>query len=135
MSPAPPRWKRSPSELVALFEAVFPDDTRAERRQMFGYPAGFVNGNLFTGLHQDDFMVRLGEDDRAALLDAGGRPFEPMPGRAMHGYAVVPTALHRDRRRLAVWVARAFEHALTLPRKGKRAVKPRAGSKPRARKK
>jgi hypothetical protein len=26
------------------------------RRKMFGYPAAFANGNLFIGLHQNDFI-------------------------------------------------------------------------------
>ena len=80
MSPAP-RWKKSSAERVALFDAVLSGQPGAERRQMFGYPAAFVNGNLATGLHQDDWMVRLGEQDRAALAAKGGRPFEPMPGQ------------------------------------------------------
>ena len=39
-------WKKAPAALIDLFGASLPDDPRIERRQMFGYPAAFVNGNL-----------------------------------------------------------------------------------------
>ena len=102
--PSAPRFRKSPPELVALFEAVVSDQPRADRRQMFGYPAAFVNGNLTTALHQDDWTLRLGEEDRAQLAAQGALPFEPMPGRPMREYVVLPKALLRDRRALAGWV-------------------------------
>jgi TfoX/Sxy family transcriptional regulator of competence genes len=115
------RWKKSPPELVALFEAVLAAEPRAERRAMFGYPAAFANGNMATGLHQDDWMVRLDEAGRAALAAKGGRPFEPMPGRPMREYVVLPAAVQRDRRALARWVARALDYTSALPPKKKKA--------------
>ena len=105
-----PRWRKSPPELVALFDAVLSGEPRAERRQMFGYPAAFVNGNMATGLHQDDWMLRLGEKDRAALTAQGGRPFEPMPGRPMREYVVLPKGLLRERRALAGWIRRGIDY-------------------------
>jgi len=63
---AGPGWAKSPPALVDAFAAALPDDPRVERRSMFGYPAAFANGQLFTGLHQSDLMVRLGDTDRAA---------------------------------------------------------------------
>ncbi len=47
-----PTWKKSSPALIAYFDKALPDDPRVERRQMFGYPCAFVNGQLFTGLHQ-----------------------------------------------------------------------------------
>lgn len=123
------QWRKSPPELVALFDAVFPGPP-AERRLMFGYPAGFVNGNMFMSLFQDDLALRLGDADLAALLALeGARPFEPMPGRPMRDYAVVPAAMHEDRALLASWVARALAHGAGLPAKAK---KPAAPKKARA---
>mgnify|MGYP001339298980 CR=1 FL=1 len=121
-----PRWKKSSAELVALFETVLASEPKAERRQMFGYPAAFVNGNMATGLHQDDWMVRLGEKDRAALSAKGGRPFEPMPGRPMREYVVLPKAVLSERRALAGWIRRGIDYAAGLPAKRS---KPKAGRK------
>jgi len=122
---AAPRWRKSPPELVALFEAVLAGEPQAERRQMFGYPAAFVNGNLATGLHQADWMVRLGEPDRAALAAQGGRPFEPMQGRPMREYVVLPKAVLSERRALAGWIRRGIAYTAALPAKTakKRAAK------------
>jgi len=53
------KWRKSLTQLVDLFVAVLPDQPNVERRQMFGYPCAFVNGNMFTGLHQGSLIVRL----------------------------------------------------------------------------
>ena len=83
---------------------------------MFGFPCAFVNGNMFTGLHQRDIIVRFPEDTRAELLEVpGANRFEPMAGRVMREYVAVPHAMQDDAETLASWVARSFEFALTLP--------------------
>jgi len=120
-APTPPRWRKSTPELVAIFDAALPDDPRVERRQMFGYPCAFASGQLFAGLHQDGLMVRLGEVDRAKLLAiAGAHPFEPMQGRPMREYVVVPPALYGARSALRRWIGCALEYAASLPPKPRR---------------
>jgi TfoX/Sxy family transcriptional regulator of competence genes len=110
-------WRKSPASLIAAFDAALPDDPRVERRQMFGYPAAFANGHLFCGLHQDSLMVRLGDGQRAALAKLGGTPFEPMPGRRMREYVVVPEAIVADGRALSGWLKKGLAHAASLPPK------------------
>jgi TfoX/Sxy family transcriptional regulator of competence genes len=109
-------WKKSPPALIDTFDAVVPGPP-AERRQMFGYPAAFVNGNLFASLFSDTLVLRLGPDGTAELLELGGRPFEPMAGRPMRGYAVVPDSLLRDEPVLAARVRDALAFARSLPAK------------------
>ena len=101
---------------------------------MFGYPCAFVGGNMACGLHQDDVVLRLGDDGEKGL---GGKPFEPMAGRPMRGYFTAPPAVLADREALAGWVKRAIEHTATLPPKVKKAaakatVKPAPKARPRA---
>jgi len=120
-------WKKAPSELVKTFEEVIAAVPGAQPRRMFGYPAAFVNGQMFTGVFQDRLFVRLSESDRAELAKRGGKPFVPMPGRPMREYVEVPPALLRSRSALVGWVRRAFDYASSLP--GKRSAN--AGPPPR----
>ena len=86
-------WEKSSERLIEAFYAAVPDDDRVERRKMFGFACAFVNGNMFTGLHQRDMIVRLPEDGRAELLEMPGTNlFEPMAGRVMREYVAVPHA-------------------------------------------
>jgi TfoX/Sxy family transcriptional regulator of competence genes len=114
----PTKWRKSPPELVERFLAALPDDPRVERRQMFGYPCAFTGGNMFTGLHQENMIVRLGDGERAELCALpGSGVFSPMPGRVMREYALVPPSMLSDGRTLARWVRRAFDYAAGLPKK------------------
>jgi len=119
-----PSFSKSPPELVARFAAIADALPEVERRQMFGYPCIFVGGNLVTGLYQDLWHVRLAEPDRAELLAMpGAGPFEPMPGRAMGGYVVLPLDVVADDLALRGWVDRAIEHGRSMPPKAPRTRK------------
>jgi TfoX/Sxy family transcriptional regulator of competence genes len=112
-------WEKSPAELVERFGRVldrFPD---AERRKMFGYPAAFVGGNMVTGLHQSNWVVRLPDDQRDEAIAAGASVFDPMGGRPMKSYVALPREVLEDDDRLGEWVERAMEHGRALPPKKK----------------
>jgi TfoX/Sxy family transcriptional regulator of competence genes len=110
-------WQKSSPELCARFDAALPDDTRVERRRMFGYPCAFVNGHMFTGLHEQNLIVRLPEDQRVALIgDGRARAFAVM-GRTMREYVAVNDPLDVRERRLREWLAAAFTHTAGLPTK------------------
>src|SRR5437879_1160804 len=109
------QWTKSPEHLAELFASVVPDEPEVERRKMFGYPAAFVHGYHFAGLFQDSMVVRLPDEEYAALLALGGAPFEPMAGRTMRGYAVLPEAMLTDAPALRSWIRKAFERAALLP--------------------
>lgn len=110
--------KKSPPALVERFATVLDRYPQAQRRQMFGYPAAFVGGNMATSLFQDRWVVRLGDPEREQLMKLDGSgPFEPMPGRPMKGFAVVPPSLIDDDAALEPWLKRAIAHAASLPPK------------------
>jgi TfoX/Sxy family transcriptional regulator of competence genes len=116
-----PAWRSSPETLAALFRAALPAGAGVERRQMFGYPTAFVNGNMATGLHQDQVIVRLPEAERKRLLTRpGARTFEPMPGRPMTEYVVLPPNLVAKAAALQRWIAKALAYARSLPPKVKK---------------
>lgn len=113
-------WTKSPQSLVDLFDKSVPSGDGITRRQMFGYPAAFANGNLFIGLHQDDFIMRLSEQDRARFTDAfGERTFEPMKGRPMREYVRLPKELIADARKRAPWIKRSLRYAEAIVPKAK----------------
>jgi hypothetical protein len=85
---------------------------------MFGYPAAFVGGNLATGLFGSGWMVRLGPDEAGRVVAAGeALPFEPMPGRRMAGYVLLPVAAAADNDAIVDWVSRSLAYAGSLPPK------------------
>ncbi|HEX4802094.1 MAG TPA: TfoX/Sxy family protein [Myxococcaceae bacterium] len=126
-------WRKSSEALVQRFSQLVPPDPRVERRQMFGYPAAFAGGNLFMSLFEESMIFRLAEPQRAKLLSVpGSRLFEPMPGRPMREYVVLPDAMVGDAEAVRRWAARALEYALSLPpKKGKAAPSPKKPGAPR----
>jgi TfoX/Sxy family transcriptional regulator of competence genes len=117
------KMQKSPPELEKTFDEAFPDDPRAERRKMFGFPAGFVNGNMFGGLFENDVVLRLGESDRQTITaQHGAEAFQPM-GRPMTGYVTVPASIRGEPARLREWVKRAFDYGASLPPKEKKGPK------------
>ena len=121
-------WKKAPQELVDLFDKALSDLSDAQPRKMFGYPAAFVNGQMFTGLFADRLFLRLDEAGRAEMACLGGGPFEPMPGRPMREYAVVAPAVLRSKQKLQIWLRRSFEYGASLG--PKRQVTRKAARKP-----
>jgi TfoX/Sxy family transcriptional regulator of competence genes len=99
------------------FRTVVPEDPRVSVKPMFGNLSAFVNGNMFMGLFGPDLFVRLPDHDRSTVEKDGGRPFEPMPGRPMTGYVILPDAWRKDAKKLGKWVGRSLDWASALPAK------------------
>ncbi len=120
---ATPKWGAAPPALKQRFAEIMADLPLAERRQMFGCPCAFVGGQMFAGLFQEDMFLRLSEADRAEFMKLeGARPFEPMQGRRMREYVVVPPAFVHSAEQLGPWLERAFQYAAALPPKEKKAA-------------
>jgi TfoX/Sxy family transcriptional regulator of competence genes len=127
-------WTNSPQSLIDLFDKSVPPATSVTRRKMFGYPAAFANGNLFIGLHQNDFIMRLSAEDRARFsAQYGERAFEPMKGRPMREYVRLPEELLTDARKRASWIKRSLGYAqgvTTRPRAQAKAASVKTRSRP-----
>src|SRR5262249_9560290 len=121
-----PKFTKAPESLVALFTRATAALPGVEPRKMFGYPAAFVNGNMFSCLFQSSMILRLSGGDRAACTtEFGAKLFEPMPGRPMREYVAVPEALLRSPALLEVWLRKSLGYAVQLPPKAAKA-KPKA---------
>jgi TfoX/Sxy family transcriptional regulator of competence genes len=113
MKPAAEPW-------VKAFTAAVAGDARVEQRKMFGYPAIFTGGNMAAGLHEHGLVLRLADADREELLSVGGKPFAPMAGRVMSGFALAPDSFVKRPKELRAWLDRSIEYASSLPPKTKK---------------
>jgi TfoX/Sxy family transcriptional regulator of competence genes len=105
----------------AYFHALLPEDPRIGVRPMFGNLAGFVNGNMFTGIFGSQVFVRLPEAERAELLAVpGAAPFAPMEGRPMQEYVTLPEQWRDEPEQARAWLHRSLAWAAALPPKEKK---------------
>jgi TfoX/Sxy family transcriptional regulator of competence genes len=117
------KFEKANPETVSLFDSIAPGpEAGVEKRRMFGYPSRFLNGNMFMGLHNNNMILRLSEKDRVDFLNVGGKAFEPMPGRVMKEYVVVPNEMIRSHD-LKAWIDRSLAYASGLPPKKKKSRK------------
>jgi TfoX N-terminal domain len=109
-----PTSGESPPELVARFDELAAL-AAADRGEIFGYPSCVLHGNMFMGLYEDSLILRLAEPDRTEFLRRyGAGLFEPLPGRPMKEYVVVPPALVGTPE-VEDWVRRSLAYAEQLP--------------------
>jgi hypothetical protein len=127
-----PKMEKSPPELVDRFDTIAAEFPAATRRLTFGYPCLYVGGNMVSGLFESSWHVKLGPDERRELeAIPGSAPFEPMPGRPMTGFTLLPPSIVDDDRAIRHWVGRSVDYGATLPAK---APKTKSPSKSKAKK-
>lgn len=115
------KWKPAPPEAVAAFGGATSGLPEAEPRKMFGYSCVFSKGNMFAGLHEAGMVLRLPEEQRTEFLRLkGAKQFEPMPGRVMREYVVVPKVLLNTPEQLRSWVEKSLSYVSSLPAKAKK---------------
>jgi TfoX/Sxy family transcriptional regulator of competence genes len=109
-------------ELENIFTSVLPNDPAVSVRKMFGNLAAFVNGNMFAGIYGQDLFVRLSEKESKELLEIEGAAlFEPMKGRPMKGYVLIPRSWKNDQDTIRSWVSKSKIWTGKLPAKKKKA--------------
>ncbi len=115
------KWKPAPRKAVAAYEVAISGLPGTQPRKMFGYSCVFAEGNMFAGLHEAGMVLRLPDEQRAEFLRLkGAEQFEPMPGRVMREYVVVPGILLDAPAQLRPWVEKALAYVLSLPAKPER---------------
>jgi TfoX/Sxy family transcriptional regulator of competence genes len=111
-------------QVIRTFEDLTPEDPAVTRKKLFGQPAAFVNGNLFLGVFGEVVFVRLSPADRAEVQKTPGfHPFEPMKGRPMSEYVVLPPVVLKNQSEARRWVARSVRYAAALPAKKTKSTK------------
>jgi TfoX/Sxy family transcriptional regulator of competence genes len=85
---------------------------------MFGNLSAFVNGNMFFGLFGNDLFLRLSSQDQQELLKQKGSSFlEPMKGRPMKDYVLIPKSWKNEADTLQNWISRSLAWSGKLPAK------------------
>jgi TfoX/Sxy family transcriptional regulator of competence genes len=123
-------WKKPSPELSSILEKAL-KGMEARNKPMFGCPAYFVGDNWFSGVHEDRLLVRLNEKDREKMWaqHPDAQLFEPMPGRVMKEFVVLPPAVVDDTKELKKWLKLGHAYSATLPPKKKKKAKKKAGAK------
>jgi hypothetical protein len=118
-------FKKSSPELVSRFKDALPRSALVEPKKMFGYPASFVHGHFFVGLHEDNVVLRLPELLRKRLPDlAQAHGFDPMgTGKAMKDWVVVPPEVAASPKRLAALLGDVLPLVAALPPIAKKRAK------------
>jgi hypothetical protein len=114
------KWIKAPESLKKLLEDAL-EGVDCEKRPMFGYPAYFINRNMFIGLFQDQLFLRLSPDQLPALMKKypSIRNLEPMPGRPMKAYFALPRGLYESPRAFREAINASAEHTRKLAPKAK----------------
>ena len=121
------KWEKAPEELKVLLERVM-TGIDCEKRSMFGYPAYFINQNMFAGLFQTAVFMRLSPDQLSRLtkIHPSISQLEPMPGRPMKNHYAIPEDLYRNEEAFKKVAAEAAVHAYALAPKEKPAARKKA---------
>lgn len=112
------KWIKASEKIIETFEKIIPNLPGVEKRKMFGYPVTFINGNMFMGVHGTSIILRLPDNDRKEFLKLkSAKQFEPMPGRPMKEYVVIPEWMFDDKFIINSWIEKSFEYTSGLPLK------------------
>ncbi|BBH22939.1 hypothetical protein Back11_42840 [Paenibacillus baekrokdamisoli] len=109
---------RTNEEMKQLFAAVMPGDPHIHIRPMFGNLAGFINGNMFTGLYGQQIFIRLPEEERSRLIEKEGATlFSPMPGKPMKEYVTIPEQWWEEPDKITAWIDQSLKWVSAMPEK------------------
>jgi TfoX/Sxy family transcriptional regulator of competence genes len=118
-------WEKASAALGEILSSAADSFALVERRKMFGGLTLFLNGNMFAGIHGAKIVLRMSEQDRTeAQAGSGAVPFEPMPGRVMKEYVVVPESVWSHPDTLEQWLSKSIDHVGALPPKVPKPGKP-----------
>ena len=120
-------WKKSSPQSVERFVSALPEEAAGGRRKMFGYEACFVNGGFWTGMYQDDVVIKLPPEVKGQTKAlAAAKPFDPMGGRPMKNWWVIPRAVSESPKKLQGLLGTTYGPvAAAPPDKQARAKKPK----------
>jgi TfoX/Sxy family transcriptional regulator of competence genes len=117
-------WKK-PSEELSQFLDERMASFNVKKKKMFGCPVYFANDNMISGVFENDIFIRLSEQERKKISSESDEvmPFEPVKGRIMKEYVVLPDSLYNDPEKFYELLRSSYEYVSTLPSKQKKKKK------------
>ena len=89
---------------------------------MFGIPPILLMGTCLRAFIGDNLFLRMSDSDvdkiRKELPEA--MLFEPIPGKIMSGYVVLPKSVYMNEKVFGEWLKKSVQYASSLPAKLKR---------------
>ena len=109
-------WKK-PSEELSKFLDERMASFDVKKKKMFGCPVYFANDNMISGVFENDIFIRLSEQDRKKIISESDEviPFEPVKGRVMKEYVVLPDSLYNDPEKFHELLRSSYEYVISLP--------------------
>ncbi|MFW9843296.1 MAG: TfoX/Sxy family protein [Candidatus Thorarchaeota archaeon] len=93
-------------------------DVEFIEKKMFGKFAFFIEGNMFTGVHQSYLFLRLSSDDRDAALSKDSiTVFEPRKGMVLREYVVLLDNILDNKSKLKDLFRKSVSYVSSLPPK------------------
>ncbi len=88
-------------------------------KKMFGSECYFINNNMFIGVHQACIFMRVSTEDREEALNSDDEVmlFEPMKGRAMKEYIMLPEQIFADSIEFKKYLSKSLKYVESLPPK------------------
>ena len=86
-------------------------------RRMFGCHVGFINGNMIGGTWGDSVMLRLSPAHAEEAREGGAQVFEPLKGKPMKNYLVLPSKFVDSPLGMRKWLGRAASFTGMMPAK------------------
>jgi TfoX/Sxy family transcriptional regulator of competence genes len=113
-----PKLEKSSPALLAAFAQTMATLPMAQTKTVFGSPAAFANGHMFAGIQNESFFLRLPDAERESFMQTvSAEQWEPMPGRPMREYVVVPAPLIEAPDELSAWLGKSIAYVQALPPK------------------
>ena len=117
-------WKK-PSEELSQFLDGKMSSFDVKKKRMFGCPAYFANDNMISVVFENDIFIRLSDQDRKKIISESDEvmPFEPVKGRVMKEYVVLPDSLYNDHEKFHELLRSSYEYVSSFPTRQKKKEK------------
>ena len=115
-------------QLLERIRQILANRNDVVEKKMFGGVAFMVRGHMACGPHNDDLLVRIGEEAASKVMAEPHVKPMMFTGKPLKPFATIQAAGIKTDDQLRRWVEMAAEYAASLPAKKTKPKKPQAKS-------